>query len=71
MAQGRFIRWSEIQDYRWDEQGRLIINPGWHAITCRITPVMVDDLQAILEEKCPDAELEIQHVTPSAPGVAL
>ena len=63
MAQGRFIRWSEIQDYRWDALGRLIINSGWHSMTCRVTPEMVDDLQAVLEEKCPDAELAIQHVT--------
>ena len=62
-TEGRFIRWSEIQDYCWDEQGRLIINSGWHSITCRVTPEMVDDLQAVLEEKCPDAELAIQHVT--------
>jgi len=63
-TQGRFIRWSEIQDHRWNEQGRLIINPGQHPITCKITPEMVDDLQAALKEKCPDAELKKQHVTP-------
>jgi hypothetical protein len=56
-TQGRFIRWSEIQDYRWDEQGRLAINPGWHSITCKVTFEMVDDLKAVLKEKCPDAEL--------------
>ncbi len=57
MAQGRFIRWSEIQNYRWDEQGRLIINSGWDSMTCKITPEIVDDLNAVLREKCPEAEL--------------
>jgi len=61
---GQFIRWSEIQDYRWEEQGRLVINSGSHSITCRIKPEMVDDLRAVLKEKCPEAELEIQNVEP-------
>ena len=73
MSQGRFIRWSEIQDYRWEEQGRLIINPGRSPITCKVTPEMVDDLNAVLKEKCPDAELKIPHVLGEpdslAPGV--
>lgn len=60
-SQGRFIRWSEIQDYRWEEPGRLIINRGWHSIMCKVTSEMVDDLNAALKEKCPDAELEVQH----------
>lgn len=64
MTQGRFIRWSEIQNYRWDEQGRLVINSGWHSMTCKVTPEMVDDLETALREKCPEVELAIQHVTP-------
>lgn len=63
MAQGRFIRWSEIQDYRWEEQGRLIINPGQHPITCKVTPDIVDDLEAVLKEKCPGAELKVELET--------
>jgi hypothetical protein len=59
MAQGRFIRWSEIQDYRWEEQTRLIINSGQSPIICRISPVMLVDLKATLKEKCPGTDVPV------------
>lgn len=61
---GRFIRWSEIKTYRWEKQGRLIINPGWNPTICQISEERIADLEAVLNEKCLDAELAIQHVTP-------
>ena len=59
MAQGRFIRWSEILDYRWEERTRLIINPGQSPIICRISPVMLVDLKATLKEKCPGTDVPV------------
>jgi len=61
---GRFVPWSAIKAYRWEEQGRLVINPGWNPCICQISQERIADLQAALTENCPDAELEIQHATP-------
>lgn len=61
---GRFIPWSQIKTYRWEEQGRLLINPGWNPTICQISEERIADLDAVLKEKCLDADLAIQHVTP-------
>ena len=57
--QGRFIRWSEILDYRWEEQTRLIINAGQSPIICRISPEILVDLKATLKEKCPGTDVPV------------
>lgn len=54
---GQFIPWTQIQTYRWGEEGRLLINPGWNPIICKISPEMMVDLKAVLNGKCLDAEV--------------
>lgn len=59
----QFFRWSEIESYRWGEEGRLLIGPTWNTTVCKIPAEHVVDLNAVLKEKCPNAELAIQHAT--------
>lgn len=59
----QFFRWSVIESYRWGEEGRLLIGPTWNTTVCKIPAEHVVDLNAVLKEKCPNAELAIQHAT--------
>lgn len=61
---GRFIPWTQIKTYRWGEEGRLLINPGWNPIICKISPEMMVDLKAVLKGKCPDSEQMTPARTP-------
>ena len=56
---GQFIPWTQIKTYRWGEEGRLLINPGWNPIICKISPEMMVDLKAVLNGKCPDVEVKV------------
>lgn len=56
---GYFIRWSDIQNYRWEEPGQLVVKTAWSPYVLRISEDRIVDLKAFLREKCPDAELEI------------
>lgn len=60
----QFIPWSEMKAYRWQDEDRRLINPGWGPTVSKFTPEMVNDLKAALKEKCPDAALEIHNVAP-------
>jgi len=61
-SHGHFVRWSEIQNYRWGEQGQFIVNPDVRPMTFRIPEGRAEDLKEALREKIPNAEITVPNV---------
>ena len=54
-----FVPWDSIKQYqwlemgRWDEQGRLVLNPGHFQTTCLIPREFIPEIDTLLKTKCP------------------
>lgn len=53
------IQWAKIRQYQWADQGTLIVNPGWRQMVCDVPEAHIADVDAMLDAKCQDRELEV------------
>ncbi len=47
----RFLPWSEFKRHEWGDATTLIVNPGWHQITCLIPEEHVSSVKSLMREK--------------------